>query len=297
MPAATAALLRPFDAPSSRHRLLTTKLSAPRLRPSLVARPGLLDLIVAADAPVTLVCAPAGYGKSTLVTHWLIQSGLSPAWISLDAYDNDPLDFFALVAAAIQKIDPATAAGTQALLDGRDPPSAQAIVRSLLEDIAAHATAQGRYGDLVEFAILQALAHKDDGDQTAALSALGRALAVGEPGGYVRTFADEGEAVAPLLRHAAARSAHREYSKRLLAAIEGLAARPFTPQSDSLEALSEREGEIMRLVAAGLSNRDIGQRLFISEKTVKKHMSNILGKLGAANRTQAVDQARKLGLV
>ena len=53
---------------------------------------------------------------------------------------------------------------------------------------------------------------------------------------------------------------------------------------------------MLRLVAAGLPNREIGQRLFISEKTVKTHLSNIMGKLGAANRTQAVDQARHLGL-
>jgi DNA-binding NarL/FixJ family response regulator len=64
-----------------------------------------------------------------------------------------------------------------------------------------------------------------------------------------------------------------------------------------VEALSEREVEVLRLVAAGLANRAIGQRLFITEKTVKKHLSNILGKLGATNRTQAVDQARRLGLV
>jgi DNA-binding NarL/FixJ family response regulator len=61
--------------------------------------------------------------------------------------------------------------------------------------------------------------------------------------------------------------------------------------------LSERELEVLRLVAAGLANRDVGRRLFISEKTVKKHLSNILGKLGATNRTQAVDHARRLGLL
>jgi ATP/maltotriose-dependent transcriptional regulator MalT len=66
---------------------------------------------------------------------------------------------------------------------------------------------------------------------------------------------------------------------------------------ESPDALSEREVEVLRLVAEGLANRDIGKRLFISEKTVKTHLSNIMGKLGAANRTQAVDQGRHLGLL
>jgi DNA-binding NarL/FixJ family response regulator len=72
---------------------------------------------------------------------------------------------------------------------------------------------------------------------------------------------------------------------------------PLSAQSDARDTLSEREVEVMRLVAAGLTNREVGQRLFITEKTVKKHLSNILGKLQTINRTQAVDQARKLGLV
>ncbi len=168
---------------------------------------------------------------------------------------------------------------------------------TMLGAVAAHAEAQGRHGDLVEIAVLQALAHTGDGDRAAALTAVDRALALGEPGGYVRAFADEGVALAPLLRHAAAHGSHRDYAKLLLAAIEGVAALPSPPQHDLVEALSERELEVLRLVATGMTNLDIGQRLFISEKTVKKHLHNILGKLGATNRTQAVDQARKLGLV
>ncbi len=172
-----------------------------------------------------------------------------------------------------------------------------AYALTLLDAIAAHAADQGRHGDLVEITVLQALAHKADGDHAAALAALDRALVLGEPGGYVRAFADEGEAVALLLRHAAARGSHRDYAVRLLAAIDGSAAQPSTPQNDRLDALSEREVEVLRLVATGLPNREIGQQLFITEKTVKKHLSNILSKLGAANRTQAVDQARRRGLV
>jgi LuxR family maltose regulon positive regulatory protein len=105
--------------------------------------------------------------------------------------------------------------------------------------------------------------------------------------------------IAPLLRHAATRGAHREYARRLLAAIDGTAAPavPTTHRPGMVESLSDRELEVLRLVAVGLPNRDIGQRLFISEKTVKTHLSNILGKLETTNRTQAVDQARRLGLL
>jgi LuxR family maltose regulon positive regulatory protein len=180
------------------------------------------------------------------------------------------------------------------LLVAEDRP---ALALKLLDAVAAHAAAQGRHGDLVEIAVLRALAHKQAGDSTAALAALDQALALGEPGGYVRTFADEGEAFAPLLRHAAARGNRRDYAKRLLAAIEDGPAPAIAPLAEAAEALSEREVEVLRLVAAGLPNREIGQRLFISEKTVKTHLSNILGKLGATNRTQAVDQARRLNLI
>jgi LuxR family maltose regulon positive regulatory protein len=157
------------------------------------------------------------------------------------------------------------------------------------------AKTQGRIADLIEISILRALAHKCGGDHTSALAAFHQALAMGEPGGFVRVFADEGAEVVPLLRHAATRGAYRDYAQRLLAAIKGAPAAAIPAQADTIEALSEREVEVLRLVSAGLPNRDIGQHLFITEKTVKKHLSNILGKLQATNRTQAVDQARRLG--
>jgi LuxR family transcriptional regulator, maltose regulon positive regulatory protein len=182
--------------------------------------------------------------------------------------------------------------GRLLIADGRP-----ALALPLIDAIAAHATAQGRHGDLIEIAVLQALAHNTDGDQTAALAALDRALALGEPGGYVRALANEGEAFVPLLRHAATHGNHRDYARRLLNAIEGGAAPATVPQTNTQDALSDRELDVLRLVATGLANRDIGRRLFISEKTVKKHLSNILGKLGATNRTQAVDQARRAELI
>jgi LuxR family maltose regulon positive regulatory protein len=167
----------------------------------------------------------------------------------------------------------------------------------ILDAIQRQAEAAGRTGELVELHVLRALAHKAGGDHSSASFVLDRAFALGEPGGYLRVFVDEGEALAPLLRHAAARGAHRDYAQRLLTALDGTTSLPRPDQAESPDALSERELEVLRLVAAGLPNRDVGQRLFISEKTVKKHLSNILGKLGAANRTQAVDQARRLGVL
>jgi LuxR family maltose regulon positive regulatory protein len=145
--------------------------------------------------------------------------------------------------------------------------------------------------------ILTALAQKARGSAADAIKSLHGALELGEPGGYLRAFLDEGAELAPLLRHAAARGGQRDYAQRVLAELDGAPAAEPLPRGGASEALSEREVEVLRLVAAGLANREIGERLFISEKTVKTHLSNILGKLGAANRTQAVEQAHRLGLL
>src|SRR5262249_33744162 len=90
-------------------RLPTPMFGVPRWRPTMAARPRLLDTIAAADAPLTVVCAPVGYGKSTLVTQWLVGSALPAAWISLDTSDDEPRVFFGLIASALQSIDHAIA--------------------------------------------------------------------------------------------------------------------------------------------------------------------------------------------
>jgi LuxR family maltose regulon positive regulatory protein len=167
----------------------------------------------------------------------------------------------------------------------------------ILKAIGDAAREKGRTGDLIEVLALQALAYKQDGEHAEALDNLEQALAAGDQAGYVRIFVDEGEAIAPLLRHVSTRGARRDYAQKLLAAIDGSEPPPSYSKSETVDALSEREVEVLRLVSAGLPNRDIGQHLFISEKTVKKHLSNILGKLEATNRTQAVDQARRIGLL
>src|SRR5688572_26779429 len=86
------------------------------------------------------------------------------------------------------------------------------------------------------------------------------------------------------------------YVGMLLAAFGG--AVPLQPGQTGLpETLTEREVEVLRLLAAGLTNREIGERLVISPETVKKHSGNIYGKLGAGNRTEAVARAREMGVI
>jgi LuxR family maltose regulon positive regulatory protein len=167
----------------------------------------------------------------------------------------------------------------------------------VLDAVQELAASDGRAGDIVGAEVLRALAFHASGEHALALEALERAIDLGTPGGYVRVYVGEGEVIAPLLRHLAARGTHRDSAQRLLAAFDGGSVAPRPSQAGVVDALTERELEVLWLVAAGLPNREIGQRLFISEKTVKKHVSNVLAKLETANRTQAVDQARRLGLL
>jgi LuxR family maltose regulon positive regulatory protein len=125
--------------------LLATKLHRPRPTSTLVARPRLtqrLDKGLEEGHPLFLVVAPAGYGKTTLVTDWLSKTGLPSAWLSLDEADNDPLRFFTYVVAALQKaFGPELA---QPLLEAFPvmPQSAEAFVRPLINDLASGRAAE-----------------------------------------------------------------------------------------------------------------------------------------------------------
>ena len=150
-----------------------------------------------------------------------------------------------------------------------------------------------------------ALADQAADKQAQAIEALSRVLAQAAPEGYVRLFLDEGEPMAKLLHDVAtvAKADLRAYARRLLDAYEREQAGPAPPAAKSLpgstlvEPLSERELEVLRWVAAGLSNREIADKLVISARTVKKHAQNIYGKLGVNNRTQAAARARELNLL
>ena len=165
------------------------------------------------------------------------------------------------------------------------------------------AETQERTGSVIEMLVLQALAHEARGDAPLALTSLERALAPAKPEGYVRIFVAEGEPMARLLSRAAAQEVMPDYGGKLLAIVkegwekESASYLPSALASQLAEPLSERELEVLHLVAQGLSNREIGKRLFRALDTVKGHNRNIFGKLGVQNRTEAVIRARELGLL
>jgi LuxR family transcriptional regulator, maltose regulon positive regulatory protein len=180
---------------------------------------------------------------------------------------------------------------------------AQAL--TLLERMLAAAVAQDRTGSVIEIGALRALALAGCGDRDAAVDALARALALGCSQGYVRVFADEGAPMAALLaRLAAAQKAGRGVPAGYLARVR----QAFGGQDDRqgprrvavpglVEQLTARELEVLALLAAGMPNPRIAQHLVVTLDTVKKHVSHLLAKLGAANRTEAVTRARHLGLL
>ena len=175
----------------------------------------------------------------------------------------------------------------------------------LLKRLLQAADAGGRMGSVIEILALQALAHEAQGDIPSALAPLQRALTLAEPEGYVRVFADEGRPMAQLLSEAAADGILPDYTGKLLAAIEADEHKsadeshpPPSPTAQPLtEPLSDRESEILRLIAGGLSNREISERLFLAIITVKGHNRNIFRKLQVRRRTEAVARARELGLL
>ncbi len=169
----------------------------------------------------------------------------------------------------------------------------------LLDRLLQDAEAKARLSSVLEILVLRALALLARGDQKHALTTLEQALTRAEPEGYIRLFVDEGEPMRSLLRQAQARGITPHYVAQLLAAFdEQHVPGPAVPaHSPLVEPLTEREREVLHLLSTGASNLEIARRLVVSLGTVKKHVSNLCGKLGVQSRTQAIARARALQLV
>jgi LuxR family maltose regulon positive regulatory protein len=182
---------------------------------------------------------------------------------------------------------------------------------ALLQRLADAAASQGRAGSIIEIGALRALALAAVGDYASAVGALTEAVTLARPQGYVRVFADEGAPMRHLLAQlCAARPGQPHpagrlgpgYLAALLRACGPTDAAPPPRRAAAAppglaEPLTERELEVLRLIAAGSSNQRIAHDLVVALDTVKKHVTHVLGKLGAANRTEAVARARQLGLI
>jgi LuxR family maltose regulon positive regulatory protein len=180
----------------------------------------------------------------------------------------------------------------------------------LLERLDDLAEPQDRKESLIEIRAVRSLALQAVGDHQDALVVLADALALARPQGYVRVFADEGPPMAALLQSlirtrersgaALTSGAAREHLHRVVRAFRPPVGRPERAESGAsglVEPLTDRELEVLGLIAAGRPNREIADQLVVTLETVKKHTSHIFAKLGAASRTQAVARARELGLI
>jgi LuxR family transcriptional regulator, maltose regulon positive regulatory protein len=189
------------------------------------------------------------------------------------------------------------------LAQGRSDPHSPSLQEALcfLERLLHEAEINARMGSVLEILTVRALALDAQGKRHGALTTLERALRLGAPEGYIRLFVDEGAPMRALLRLAHARGITPDYVATLLLAFEEQSPSEHPLNTDDprglVEPLTVREREVLRLLEAGASNRSIAHNLVLSLGTVKKHVSNIYGKLGVRSRTQALAHARVLHLL
>ena len=158
--------------------------------------------------------------------------------------------------------------------------------------------------------MLQALALHAQGENESARQALKESLILAEPGGFIRLFLDAGEPMRLLLQDISSwiDQHPEEQNKRLIVYVDKILSafapsemKPESPsgnsQSELIEPLSPRELEVLQLISQGLSNQEIGRRLFLALDTVKGHNRRIFEKLQVNRRTEAIARARELGLI
>jgi LuxR family transcriptional regulator, maltose regulon positive regulatory protein len=232
-------------------------------------------------------------------------SALVASWRSeladLEESDNRPMDECAQIAAlTLARVSSAAGRAEEAL--------------TWLDPVTRRTQAAGYIGAPIESLVLTAIAWQSNpagtmpgsGRSVRALTALEEALTLAEPGGYVRVFLDEGRPMQMLLAqwlaHAGA-SSLREYAIHLLSQFDDepeaatAAQEKTSPTGEMVEPLSQREMEVLYLIALGKTNQEIAGQLIVSSGTVKAHTASIYRKLDVANRTEAVARARQFGIL
>jgi LuxR family maltose regulon positive regulatory protein len=178
----------------------------------------------------------------------------------------------------------------------------------LIDRLIRFAETAGRNGDLILYSSIQAKAHYSLGNIDLALDHLNAAMKLAEPECYIRTFVDLGQPITDLLTIMVKRGINPIYADRLLAAspltamkssAQGQTRRSQLRRADvpATEPFNDRERQILRLMSAMLSNREIAEELYLSVNTVKWYARQIYEKLGVSNRREAVGHARELGLL
>jgi LuxR family maltose regulon positive regulatory protein len=175
----------------------------------------------------------------------------------------------------------------------------------VLEPLRQEVEAKNWADQRLRIMVLQSLAYQAQGEKDKAVQVLGDALALAAPGGFIRLFVDEGPAMAQLLTETASRGIMLESIKKILAAFgtqehkreDKSSLHSPTSSQPLIEPLSQRELEVLQLIAQGLSNHEISTRLFLALNTVKGHNQKIFDKLQVQRRTEAVARARELGLL
>jgi LuxR family maltose regulon positive regulatory protein len=178
---------------------------------------------------------------------------------------------------------------------------------NLSNKLIASAELGSRNSITIRVLLIQAIIYRTQGNMNRAFLVLDRALHLAEQGGYIRVFVDEGEPMADMLREFSRQSSDigREYLDSLLAAFDDgqlpehqiKYVERIVQQDELVEPLSDRELDVLRLLSAGLSYREIAEELYISINTVKAHAKNIYSKLGVHGRMQAAQRATELNLL
>jgi LuxR family maltose regulon positive regulatory protein len=225
-------------------------------------------------------------GKVAVAIQWADSSGLAP---TDDVSYFDERQYLTLARVRVAQ--------------SREHPTASVLseILILLNRLLLDAEEKARIDSVLEILIVSALALEAQQATSEALITVERALTLAEPEGYIRIFLDEGPPMLYLLRLAHSRGLAPDHISTLLD-ISGEQTTSHVPVSLSraaglIDPLSQRELEVLKLMATGASNDEIAEQLVIAVSTVKRHVSNILGKLTVSNRTQAVSRAREIGLL